>query len=45
MLNFIIEWLVEFFIAEFLFSRKYWWITCLALLVVALVVLCCYHRA
>lgn len=44
MLNCIIEWLVEI-IVEILFSRKYWWITCLVLLVVALVILCCYHRS
>lgn len=44
MLNCIIEWLVEV-IVEILFNHKYWWITYLALLVVALVILCCYYRS
>lgn len=44
MLNFIIECLVDI-IVEIFFSRKYWWITCLVLLGVGLMILCWYHRS
>ncbi len=43
MQNFVIEWMVEF-IGQLLFSHKCWWITCLVLPAVALIILCCYHR-